>query len=85
MKKPEEDTLRPEYSRELLGKGVRGKHFEAFQKGSNIVALQEDVAKAFPTSEAVNEALRKLLPLIAEKHPITDVSNRASRKQAAVR
>ena len=59
----ENDDLRPEYRREDLGKGVRGKYFEAYRKGTNLVLLQPDIAKAFPTSEAVNEALRGVLQL----------------------
>lgn len=57
------DELRPEYSREDLGKGVRGKYLAAYRKGSNLVLLEPGIAKAFPTSEAVNEALRGLLQL----------------------
>ena len=37
MKKVED--MRAEYRREDLGKGVRGKHFAAYQKGSNLVLL----------------------------------------------
>ncbi len=59
----ETDDLRPEYRREDLGKGTRGKYFAAYQKGSNLVLLSPDVAKAFPTSDAVNETLRALLQL----------------------
>ena len=59
----ETDDLRPEYRRGDLGKGTRGKYFAAYQKGSNLVLLSPDVAKAFPTSEAVNETLRALLQL----------------------
>ncbi|HPO15231.1 MAG TPA: hypothetical protein PLI09_17440 [Candidatus Hydrogenedentes bacterium] len=33
----EQDTLRPEYRREDLGKGVRGKYFAAYKKGATIV------------------------------------------------
>lgn len=66
VKTAEIDTLRPEYRREDLGKGVRGKYFAAYQKGSNLVLLSPDVAKAFPTSDAVNEALRALLQLTAQ-------------------
>lgn len=40
--------------------GIRGKH-EAYRKGSNIVLLEPDVARAFPTEDAVNEALRRVL------------------------
>jgi hypothetical protein len=53
----ESDELRPEYRREDLGQGVRGKYFESYQKGTNLVLLSPDVAKVFPTEEAVNEAL----------------------------
>jgi hypothetical protein len=59
----ENDELRPEYRREDLGKGVRGKYFAAYQKGSNLVLLRPEIAKAFPTSEAVNDALGDLLKL----------------------
>jgi len=65
------DDLRPEYRREDLGKGVRGKYFAAYQKGSNLVLLSPDVAKAFPSSEAVNEALRGLLQLTERTKKLT--------------
>lgn len=62
----ESDELRPEYKREDLGQGVRGKYLESYQKGTNLVLLSPDVAEVFPTEEAVNEALRSLISL-AEK------------------
>jgi hypothetical protein len=34
-----------------------------FQKGTNVVVLEPDVAAAFLTSEAVNAALRKVAGL----------------------
>ena len=40
---------------------VRGKYAARIADGSNIVRLDPDIAKAFPTSEAVNEALGKLI------------------------
>ena len=55
------DELRPEYRREDLGKGVRGKFHRAYMKGTNLVLLNPDIAAAFPTPEAVNDALRSLL------------------------
>ena len=68
MKKVKEsDDLRPEYRREDLGQGVRGKYFESYQQATNLVLLSPDVAKAFPTEEAVNEALRSLILHIAQK------------------
>ena len=59
MKKP--DEMRAEYRREDLGKGVRGKHFSAYQKGSNLVLLSPELSKIFPTNEAVNAALSSLV------------------------
>jgi hypothetical protein len=62
MKKvKKQDELRPSYRREDLGKGIRGKYFEAFQKGNNLVLISPDVAKVFSTEAAVNEALRSLI------------------------
>ncbi|MDD5296250.1 MAG: hypothetical protein PHU46_04995 [Rhodocyclaceae bacterium] len=62
----DDDEMRPEYRREALGKGVRGKYFERFSKGTNLVLLDDRVAKAFPTAEAVNEALLGLLALASK-------------------
>lgn len=59
MKKTEE--MRAEYRREDIGKGVRGKHYAAFKKGSNLVLLTPELAKIFPTNEAVNSALESLV------------------------
>jgi hypothetical protein len=55
------DDLRPEYDFRALGPGVRGKYYRRFQAGTNVAVLAPDVAKAFPTSEAVNEALRTVM------------------------
>ncbi len=60
ISKPDDEMI-PEYRREDLGKGVRGKYFARVSKGSNLVLLNDKVAKAFPTGEAVNEALLGLL------------------------
>ena len=57
------DELRPEYKRDDLGVGVRGKYFESYNKGTNLVLLSPDVAKVFTTEEEVNEALRSLINL----------------------
>jgi hypothetical protein len=61
--KAKQDDLRPEYDLDFT-KAVRGKYYERLLKeGSNIVLLDPDVAKAFPDSASVNEALRTLLDL----------------------
>lgn len=73
------DDLRPKYRREDLGPGVRGKYLAAYQKGTNLVLLNPDIAKAFPTSEAVNEALRGLLSLAEQA---TSLTRRTSRRPA---
>jgi hypothetical protein len=58
-KTPEVSDLRAEYD---FSKGVRGKYAKRLtNEGSNLVVLEPDVAKAFPTSESVNEALRLVL------------------------
>lgn len=65
------DDLRPEYRREELGRGVRGKYLARVSRGTNLVALDAQVAKAFPNSEAVNEALLGLLTLTEQTTRIT--------------
>jgi len=57
----DDDTLRAEYRREDLAQGVRGKYFAQHEQGTNLVKLEPDVAKVFPTPAAVNEALRGLI------------------------
>ena len=62
MKKDnDKDELRPEYDKEDLGKGVRGKYLKEYASGTNLVLLSPDVAKVFTTEEAVNNALRSLI------------------------
>ena len=53
--------LRPEYDETLLKNGIRGKYAKQYAAGTNIVRLDPDVADAFPTEAAVNEALRFVL------------------------
>jgi len=58
------DELRPEYDlARLLRNGVRGKYADRYREGTNLILLAPDVAKAFPTEEAVNEALRLVIQL----------------------
>jgi hypothetical protein len=57
----QDDELRPEYDFSSLKGAVRGKYYRRFQAGTNIVRLEPDLAKAFPTDEAVNEALRTVV------------------------
>lgn len=61
-----DDDLRPEYD---FSEGVRGKHYEAYRKGTNVVFLDPDVAAVFKDSAAVNTTLRLLLSLAREQAP----------------
>jgi len=57
-----EDELRAEYDlSQLLKGGVRGKYVDRYNAGTNVVLLAPDVAQAFPTESAVNEALRLVM------------------------
>jgi hypothetical protein len=59
-----DDELRSEYDlRELLKGGIRGKYVEQYRAGTNLILLDPDVAEAFPSEQAVNEALRLVLQL----------------------
>ena len=82
MKKVEE--MRAGYRREDLGKGVRGKHFSAYQKGSNLVLLTPELAKIFPNNETVNAALESLVGIARSATGITVPPKRPARKPAGV-
>ena len=58
------DNLRSEYD---FSAGVRGKHHEAYRRGTNVVLLDPDVAEVFKDSTAVNTALRLLVTLAREQ------------------
>lgn len=55
------DELKDEYPEELIRSGVRGKYAQQYREGSNIVVIDADLAKRFPNSKAVNDALRQFL------------------------
>jgi hypothetical protein len=58
-KTDEQDAdMRAEYD---FSGGIRGKYAERYAQGTNVVVLDPDVAAAFPTRKAVNEALREQL------------------------
>ena len=77
------DELRPEYSFDY-SKGVRGKYYKRIlREGANVVVLEPDVAKAFPNSAAVNDALRVVLKAGRVARRLTSGSSRTTRKRAA--
>lgn len=65
-KSAQDDEMRAEYD---FSKGVRGKHYDAYRKGTNVVLLDPDVAQVFKDSASVNQALRLLLNLAKEQVP----------------
>ena len=81
MKKIEAD-MRPEYKRSDFSKLERGKFVAEVAKGSSIAILKPDIAKAFPSSEAVNAALQGLLTLTQETVRLTSRAKRPSSKGA---
>jgi hypothetical protein len=48
----------PEYD---FSNAVRGKYYERYRQGTNVVLLDPDVADVFPNATAVNDALRMLV------------------------
>jgi hypothetical protein len=56
--KPARNGTRDEYD---FSRGERGKYARRYSEGTNLVVLDPDVAKAFPTSRKVNASLRKLI------------------------
>jgi len=73
------DEIRPEYNFDY-SKGIRGKYYKRIQEEGITVRLAADVWKAFPTSEAVNRALRSIL---RAKRVRRSPFGRPSRKRAA--
>jgi len=59
----EPDTMREEYD---FAGGVRGKHYQAYRQGTNLVLLEPDVAAIFKDATTVNAALRMLVRIAQE-------------------
>ncbi len=56
------DDMRDEYDLSKLQQvGLRGKYAQQYREGTNVVLIDDDLAEAFPTPKAVNDALRKAL------------------------
>jgi len=64
----DQDDMRPEY--DLRG-GVRGKYFQQYREGTNLVLLDPDVAAVFRDSESVNQALRVLIKAAGHLGPVS--------------
>ena len=79
MKKAK-DEMRREYKRSDFLKLERGKFYAEVVKGTSVALLEPSIAKAFPTSRAVNEALSGLLELTKKTSRITRRSARTRAK-----
>jgi hypothetical protein len=82
MKTAKKEEIRKEYRREDLGTGVRGKYYNEYKKGTNLVLLSPDVAEAFPNDDSVNTALRNLMKLAKQSIVTTKRSERPIKKHA---
>lgn len=60
-KKQNEYELRKEYDLSKMTVLPRGRFDPKRRIGNNVVVLEPEIAKAFPSDEAVNEALRLIL------------------------
>ena len=81
--KPDDQDI-PELTREQLGRGVRGKYLKKFVQGSNVVVLRPELQKAFPNSQAVNDALASYLAFVREAKSLTGrASGRTAKQQKA--
>jgi hypothetical protein len=57
--KPKKDTEAMRESYDFSG-GKRGKYAQRYEKGSNVVVLDPDVAELYPDAQAVNRVLRTI-------------------------
>lgn len=70
--------MQPEYD---FSDGVRGKYQDRFKKMRLKVSIDPDVARRFPDSRAVNEALRTLLRIGGSKR-VTPRASPVRRRKA---
>jgi len=57
-RRSEERSMKSNYD---FSQAIRGKYARRYAQGANVVILEPDVAKVFPTSKAVNSSLRKII------------------------
>jgi hypothetical protein len=56
--------MRPEYD---FSRGVRGVTAARYREGTNIIVLDPSLTDVFPDSDAVNETLRALAPVLRRR------------------
>ena len=76
--------MRSEYNFDY-SKAVRGKYYKrVLKEGANVVVLEPDIAKAFPNSASVNDALRVVLKAGQAARRLTTRKTRTRTKVARV-
>ena len=76
------DPLDRKFSLDTMrGQGIRGKYFKQASKGGNVVKLDPEIARMFPTEDAVNAALASVIALA--KIPSFPVAPKARRRKQA--
>ncbi len=85
IERQDQNTMRPEYDLASMKGGVHGKHYEEYRRGTNVVLLKPDVAEAFPTEDAVNEALRGILSTTRAVRRIGGLPDRALQSSPSAR
>ena len=77
MKK--DNDMRAEYDFAAMKGGARGKYASRYRAGTNLALLDPEMARAFPTDQAVNRALRAVLDLTIAVRPQKKATGSARR------
>lgn len=81
---PKADQDVPKFTRGQLGIGIRGKDAARYAKATNIVVSDPAMPRAFPSTAAVNVALRAALTVAALATRPTPRPRQPARIRAAV-
>jgi hypothetical protein len=82
--KNQDADLRSEYDFANIKGGIRGKYAARLRAGTNLVLLDPEIAKAFPTDASVNQTLRVVLDLTS-RLPLTNSARSSKRRPARLR
>ncbi len=80
MKKPQGDEMPKEYK---LQGGTKNPFAKRYAKGTNLVLIEPDVFKVFPSAEEVNTALRLLAKVGIRAGAQATKARAASREKAS--
>ncbi|MGA1871715.1 MAG: hypothetical protein ACMUJM_24570 [bacterium] len=55
---------------------IKGKYVKRYEEGTNVIVIDQDVAKFFPDHDSVNQALRSIIQIIKnQKNKVAEPSN----------